>query len=62
MLSLHKTYLKTAYGEGTLSHAQVFRQHKMFLEGLGAVEDEPHSAKPVTVQSDENLESSLIDG
>ena len=33
--------LQRAYGEHSLSRAQVFRWHKSFLEGREQVEDEP---------------------
>ena len=34
--------LQRAYGEHSVSRAQVFRWHKSFLEGREQVEDEPH--------------------
>jgi len=39
------TYVKLqrAYGEHSLSRAQVFRWHKSYLEGREQVEDEPHA-------------------
>jgi len=40
--------LQTAYGELSLSRAQVFRWHKFFLEGREQVEDEPRAGRPST--------------
>ena len=37
--------LQRAYGEHSLSRAQVFRRHKSFLEGQEQVEDEPHARR-----------------
>ena len=48
--------LKQAYGELSLSRAQVFRWHKSFLEGREHVEDEPRSGRPSTSKTDENVE------
>jgi hypothetical protein len=38
--------LQRAYGEHSLSRAQVFRWNKSFLEGRDKVEDEPHAGRP----------------
>jgi len=38
--------LQRAYGEHSLSRAQVFRWHKSFLEDREQVEDEPHAGRP----------------
>jgi len=40
--------LQRAYGEHSLSRAQVFRWHKSFLEGREQVEDKPHAGRPST--------------
>ena len=48
--------LKQVYGEQCLSRAQVFRWHKLFLEGRENVEDEPRSGRPSTSKTDENVE------
>ena len=40
--------LQRAYAEHSLSRAQVFRQHKSFLEGREQVEDEPHARRTST--------------
>ncbi|GFY02523.1 protein GVQW3 [Trichonephila clavipes] len=48
--------LKKAYGEHSLSQAQVFRWHKSFLEGRKQVEDEHRSKMPSTSKTDENIE------
>jgi len=40
--------LQRAYGEHSLSRAQVFRRHKSFLEGREQVEDEPRAGRPST--------------
>jgi len=37
--------LQRAYGEHSLSTAQVFRWHKSFLEGQEQVEDEPRAGR-----------------
>jgi hypothetical protein len=47
--------LQRAYGEYSLSRAQVFRWHKSFLEGREQVEDEPRAGRP-TSKMDDNLE------
>ena len=48
--------LQRAYGEHSLSRAQVFRWHKPFLEGREQVEDEPHAGRPSTSKTDDNVE------
>ena len=45
--------LQRAYGEHSLSRAQVFRWHKSFLEGREQVEDEPRAGRPSTSKTDE---------
>ena len=40
--------LQRAYGEHSLSRAQVFRWHKSFLEGREQVEDESLAGRPST--------------
>jgi len=47
--------LQRAYGEHSLSRAQVFRWHKSFLEGREQVEDEPRAGRP-TSKTDNNVE------
>jgi hypothetical protein len=47
--------LKQAYGECALSRALVLRWHKAFFDGREIVEDEPHSARPCTSKTDENV-------
>ena len=47
--------LQRAYGEHSLSRAQVFRGNKYFLEGRGQMEDEPRAGRP-TSKTDENVE------
>ena len=47
--------LKRAYGEHAVSGAQVFRMHKAFLDGRESVEDEPHSGRPCTSKTEENV-------
>ena len=44
--------LQRAYGEHSLSRAQVFRWHKSFLEGREQVEDEPRAGRPSTSKTD----------
>jgi len=48
--------LQSAYGEHSLSRAQVFRWYKSFLEGREQVEDEPRGGKPSTSKMDDNME------
>ena len=38
-----------------LSRAHDFRWHKAFLDGRESVEDEPHSGRPCTSKTDENV-------
>ena len=47
--------LQGAYGEHSLSRAQVFRWHKSFLEGREQVEDKPCVGRP-TSKTDDNVE------
>ena len=53
------TYKKLlrAYGEHSLSRAQVFRRHKSFLEGREEVEDESRVGRPSSSKTDDNVES-----
>ena len=48
--------LKRAYGEHSVSRAQVFGWHKSFLEGREQVEDEPRAGRPSTSKTDDNVE------
>ena len=48
--------LQRAYGEHSLSRAQVFKWHKSFLEGREQVEDEPRSGRLSTSETDNNVE------
>src|SRR5215469_14297065 len=48
--------LQRAYGEHSLSRAQVFRWHKSLLEGREQVEDEPCTGRPSTSKTDDNVE------
>ena len=52
------TYVKLqrAYGEYSLSSAQVFRWHKSLLEGREQVEDEPRAGRLSTSKTDDNVE------
>jgi len=54
--------LQRAYGEHSLSRAQVFRWHKSFSEGREQVEDKPHAGRPSTSKTDDNVgrERSLV--
>ena len=51
--------LQRAYGEHSLSRAQVFRWHKSFLEGREQVEDEPHAGRTSTSEMDDSVESEV---
>jgi len=48
--------LQRAYGENSLSRAQVFRWHKSFSEGREQVEDEPHAGRLSTSKTNNNVE------
>ena len=48
--------LQRAYGETSLSRAQVFRWYKSFLEGRKQVEDESRTGRPSTSKTDHNVE------
>ena len=48
--------LQRAYGEHSLSRAQVFRWHKSFSEGWEQVEDEPRAGRPSTSKTDTDVE------
>jgi len=48
--------LQRAYGEHSLSRAQVFRWHKSFLEGREQLEDKPRAGRPSTSKTDDNVE------
>ena len=56
--SANVTYekLQRAYGEHSLSRAQVFRWDKSFLEGREQVEDEPRAGRPSTSKMDDSVE------
>lgn len=47
--------LKKAYGDVTLSRAQVFRWYKAFSDGRESVQDDPRSGRPLSSKSDENV-------
>ena len=46
-----------AYGEHSLTTAQVFRWHKSFVEGREQVEDEPCAGRLSTSKTDGNVEN-----
>ena len=48
--------LEKAFGEDTLSRAQVFRWHKTFKEGRENAEDEERSGRPTTAHTTNNAE------
>jgi len=48
--------LQRAYGEHSLTSAQMFRWHKSFLEGREQVEDESCAGRPSTSKMDNNVE------
>jgi hypothetical protein len=48
--------LQRAYGEHSLSRAQVFRWHKSFLEGPEQVEDKPRAGRPSISKTNDNVE------
>jgi len=48
--------LKQAYGEHALSRSQVFKWFKAFSEGRESIKGEPHSGRPSTSKTDNNVE------
>jgi len=44
-----------AYGEHAVSRTQVFRWHKVFLDGRENAEGEARSGRPCTSKTDENV-------
>ena len=48
--------LKQAYGEHALLRSQVFKWYKAFSEGRESIKDEPHSGRPSTSKTDNNVE------
>ena len=48
--------LQRAYGEHSLSRAQVFRWHKSFLEGQEQVEEEPRAGRTSISKTNDNVE------
>ncbi|GFW67544.1 HTH_48 domain-containing protein [Trichonephila clavipes] len=40
--------IQQAYSRESLSQAQVFRRHKMFIEGRESMEDKPRAGRPST--------------
>jgi len=47
--------LRTAYGDGVLSSAQVLRWHKAFKDRRESVEDEQHAGRPSTLRTENNV-------
>jgi len=52
--------LQRAYGEHSLSRAQVFRWHKSFLEGRERVEEEPHVGKTFNLKNGQQCGKSEV--
>ena len=48
--------LTEAYGNTTLSRTMGFKWHKAFKESRENVEDDPHSGRPISSISDQNVE------
>jgi hypothetical protein len=48
--------LKQTYGEHAVSTSQVFKWFKAFSEGRESIKDEPHSGRPSTSKTDNNVE------
>jgi len=46
---------KSRAAKHAVSRTQVFRWHKAFLDGRESMEDEPHSRRPCTSKTDENV-------
>jgi hypothetical protein len=47
--------LRTAYGDGGLSSAQVFRWHKAFKDGRESVADEQRAGRPSNARIENNV-------
>jgi len=47
--------LQQAYGEHSVTRAQVFRWHKVFLDDRLSAEDETRSGRPCTSKTGENV-------
>jgi hypothetical protein len=58
----NKEKLKRVYGEHAVSRAQVFRWHKILLDGRESVEDESRAGRPCTSKTDENVFKRAITG
>ena len=48
--------LKTAYGDAALSKTRVYEWFSRFENGEMSIEDQPHSGRPATSRSDENVD------
>jgi hypothetical protein len=48
--------IQSAFGNDSLSRAQVFRWHKDFVNGREMVEDEPRSGRPASVRTSTNVD------
>jgi uncharacterized cysteine cluster protein YcgN (CxxCxxCC family) len=48
--------LKQAYGKHALSRSQVFKWYKAFSESRESIKDEPHSGRPSTSKTNNNVE------
>jgi hypothetical protein len=62
LAKLNKTAAETyqllceVYGEDTLSRSRVFEWHRRFLGGREDVEDDERPGRPVTMETDENVD------
>ena len=45
-----------AFGDDAMSAAQIKVRHKCFKDGRESVESDPHSGRPVTSRTPENVE------
>ncbi|KAG5328011.1 GVQW3 protein, partial [Acromyrmex charruanus] len=48
--------LQKAYGDSSLSKSQVYEWYKLFKEGREIVEDLPRSGRPLTSNTDKNVD------
>jgi hypothetical protein len=53
---VHLAHIEEAFGNDSVTRAQIFRWHKDFVNGREAVEDEPRSGRPASVRRSTNVD------